>query len=418
MSNPSLRYQVYYTTEDKTPIIVPRSTVVSNSGDVVFIGKNKLEYGEVFNTNVLHLLEHFACPEDTNKPGFPLLSRVAAPLLSKPTIGQIWYNKTRDIPHVWDGTKWISFESNNTVAGNSGVIFHGQQLPRPVSAVDGYVFDYSECSWSVSPFGFSEPERIVFLSCYTDSTSRVNMQYRRAGNVALINGYANYQIIGIKDTGSHGVPFPTPNVPGLTPTPTVTPTITPTGTPRVTTSVTPTVTRTPGQTRSATPTPTVTRTETPLPSITRTNTPTPTPTPTITPTITPSLPPPIYVDIYDQNVLRTVPTPGTLTVGYSVLNTQIIIVYDSDGFNVPSQWLYNDDPAKYSVRATMLSGNVTPTGIFDSWLNCATNRTWEIVNPNTAPGTYTATFRIEIHRNVDEFIMDVCQVTLQVQVLP
>lgn len=398
-SNPSLRYQVYYTKEDKTPIIVPRSSVVTTSGDIVYIGKNRLEYGEVFNENVLHLLEHYAAPEDPNKAGFPLLSGVIAPLLSKPTVGQIWYNKTKGSPAVWNGISWIGFEQNDTVSGNSGVVLHGQQLPRPVS-VDGYTYDYSECSWVVSPFGFSEPERIIFLSCYTDSQARVNMQYRRAGNPALLNGYATYQIIGIRDTKNHGVPFPTPNVPGLTPTPTVTPTVTPSRTPGVSPTVTPTVTRTPGQTRSATPTPTVTRTETPVPSISRTNTPTPTPTPTITATITPSLPPPIYVDIYDQNVSRSTP------VGYSVLNTGIVIVYDQEGMNVPSQWLFNDDPANYSVRATLISG-ATPTGIMDAWLNCATNRTWELASS-------TSTFLIEIMRNVDNFIMDTCTVTLTV----
>lgn len=398
-SNPSLRYQVYYTKEDKTPIIIPRSSVVTTSGDIVYIGKNRLEYGEVFNENVLHLLEHYAAPEDPNKAGFPWLSSVIAPLLSKPTIGQIWYNKTKGSPAVWNGISWIGFEQSDTVSGNSGVVLHGQKLPRPVS-VDGYTYDYSECSWVVSPFGFSEPERIIFLSCYTDSQARVNMQYRRAGNPVLLNGYATYQIIGIRDTKNHGVPFPTPNVPGLTPTPTMTPMVTPSRTPGVSPTVTPTVTRTPGQTRSATPTPTVTRTETPVPSISRTNTPTPTPTPTITATITPSLPPPTYVDIYDQNVSRSTP------IGYSVLNTGIVIVYDQDGMNVPSQWLFNDDPANYSVRATLISGT-TPTGIMDAWLNCATNRTWELASS-------TSTFLIEIMRNVDNFIMDTCTVTLTV----
>lgn len=414
-SNPSLRYQVYYTKEDKTPIIVPRSSVVTTSGDIVYIGKNRLEYGEVFNENVLHLLEHYAAPEDPNKAGFPLLSGVIAPLLSKPTAGQIWYNKTKGSPAVWNGISWIGFEQNDTVSGNSGVVLHGQQLPRPVS-VDGYTYDYSECSWVVSPFGFSEPERIIFLSCYTDSQAVVNMQYRRAGNPALINGYATYQIIGIRDTKNHGVPFPTPNVPGLTPTPTVTPTVTPSRTPGVSPTVTPTVTRTPGQTRSATPTPTVTRTETPVPSITRTNTPTPTPTPTITPTITPSKPAPIYVDIRDVVTSDTVNTSSAGKAGYSILQNLLSLTYNSQGMQVPTQWLYNDDPANYSVRATLQNGNVTPAGDFDSWLNCALDRNWEVTNQVGTPGTYTATIRIEIQRDADDFVMDTCIVTLTVVV--
>ena len=96
--NPALRYQVYYTTQDKTPIIIPRSSLVSDYGDVVFIGKNKLEYGEVFNANVLHILENFACPEDPTNPGNPLLSVTFGPLLSNPSQGQIWHNKTINAP--------------------------------------------------------------------------------------------------------------------------------------------------------------------------------------------------------------------------------------------------------------------------------------------------------------------------------
>lgn len=288
MSNPSLRYQVYYTTEDKTPIVVPRSAIVSNVGDIVFIGKNRLEYGEVFNTNVLHLLEHFAVDESPSTPDTPNLNSVIAPLLAKPTIGQLWYNKTRQVPYVWNGANWMSLEQNDLVAGNSGVIFHNQQLPRPISESDGYVYPYSECSWVVSPFGFVETDRINYMSCFTDSQARVTMQYRRVGATAVTNGYATYQIVGIRNTRNHGVPFPTPNVPGLTPTPTVTPTVTPTRTPFGTPTPTPTVTRTPGNTRSATPTPTVTRSNTAGPTITPTLTPTNTVTPTITPTITPS----------------------------------------------------------------------------------------------------------------------------------
>lgn len=416
MSNPSLRYQVYYTTEDKTPIAVPRSSVVNTAGDIVFIGKNRVEYGEVFNENVVHLLENFAVEEDPAKPGNPALTSVIAPMLSRPTIGQVWYNKTKKVHFVWDGTKWISFEEEDVVAGNSGVIFHGQQLPRPVSDTDNYTYDYSECSWVVSPFGFTEPQRIIFLSCYTDSTSRVNMQYRQAGNPALLNGYATYQILGIRDTKNHGVPFPTPNVPGLTPTPTVTPSVTPSRTPALSPTITPTITRTPGQTRSATPTPTVTRTETPLPSITRTNTPTPTPTPTITPTITPSKPAPIYVDIRDVVASDTVNTSGAGKAGYSILQNLLSLTYNSQGMQVPTQWLYNDDPANYSVRATLQNGNVTPAGDFDSWLNCALDRNWEVTNQVGTPGTYTATIRIEIQRDADDFVMDTCIVTLTVTV--
>lgn len=383
--------------------------------DITFIGKNRLEYGEVFNNNLLHLLEHFASPEDPTAPGTPHLAAVVSPLLQRPTVGQIWYNKTKKRPYVWNGRKWISFEQNDVAAGNSGVIFHLQQIPKPVSQNDGYVYDYSECSWVVSPFGLTESDRIVYMSCYTDAEARVYMQYRRAGNPALTDGYASYQIIGIRDTANHGVPFPTPNVPELTPTPTLTPTMSRTSTPPVSPTVTPTLTRTPGQTRSATPTPTITRTETPVPSVTRTETPTPTPTPTVTATVTPSRPAPIYVDIYDQDIMTTVNEGGDGLVGYTVLNTGNVIVYDSNGMNIPSQWLFNDDPVFYSIRLTQIDGDLSPsTGFLDAWLNLATNRAWEIRVENAEVGTYTARFLVEIKRNVDNFIMDTCEISLTI----
>ena len=334
MSNPSLRYQVYYTTEDKTPIIVPRSSVVTDAGDVVFIGKNRLEYGEVFNTNTVHLLEHFAVDENPTTPDTPNLNSVIAPLLAEPTIGQIWYNKTRKVPYVWNGAYWISIERSDMVSGNSGVIFHGQQLPRPISESDGYTYPYTECSWVVSPFGFAETDRLSFLSCYTDSQARVNMQFRRVGAPGLTNGYATYQIIGIRNTINHGVPFPTPNVPGLTPTPTVTPTLTPTRTPMATLTMTPTRTRTPGPTRSATPTPTISSTATPQPTLTVTPTPTPTITPTITPTVTPSRIPQ-WSQIDEECELIAVedatgepcnPVPSQAGCSIGTIGTQVVLV--------------------------------------------------------------------------------------------
>lgn len=286
--NPALRYQIFYTTEDKAPIIVPRSSVVTDSGDIVLIGKNRLEYGEVFNANTLHLLEKFACPENPNNPGTPDLSSTLAPMLANPTQGQIWYNKTQSKPFVFTGSTWIALSSEDVVAGNSGVLAHGQQLPRPLHPITGYLYSYDECSWVVSPYGFSDADRVRYLECYTDNVARVFMRYRTVNDNTLRTGYAVYQIIGIKDTSNNGVPFPTPNIPGLTPTPTPTPTMTPTRTPSPTATRTPTPSRTPGPTVTASATRTLTPTPTPLPSSTMTPTPTTTRTPTVTPSVTPS----------------------------------------------------------------------------------------------------------------------------------
>lgn len=398
MINSSMRYYVAYTSLDKSPISISRSSLISDIGDITLIGKNRAEYGETFNNNTLHLLENFATPEDPNNKNFPLLNSTLSPLLRKPTLGQIWFNKTQQKSYVWNGKLWLSMDDGKSVAGNSGVIYHGSFIPRPV--MSGYTFPYSECSWVVSPFGFSESERVNFISCYTDSNGKLIMQYRNGDGLSVKNGYANYQIIGIRNTDSHGTPPHTPNIPGLTPTPTITPSITPSASTPVTPPPTPVSSRTPGPTRAASVTPTVTRTETPVPSVTRTSTPTPTPTPTITPSITASKPPPKYIDLYDQDV------SGSELAGYRILTNSTIITYNKSSFSTPTRWIFNDDVANYSVRATLLSGNVTE-GDVGSWLNCGINRDWNIT------GTGQCRFRIDIKRNVDDIIMSTCEVVLR-----
>ncbi len=415
MANPTLRYQVFYTEADKTPISVPRSSLVTDAGDITFIGKNRQEYGEVFNSNVVHLLEHFASPADS--AGNPDFNFVVNPTLRNPNVGQIWYDKTNNVPKSWNGTKWVSFSNKSTaVAGNSGVLGHGNQIPAPINRF-GQAYPYSECSWTVSPFGLTGPNQLSFLSCYTDASAKINMQYMQKGSLVLENGYANFQIISIGGTSGHGVPPSTPNIPGLTPTPTVTPSPTPTTTSAITPSVTPTLTRTPGATRSATPTPTASRTGTPLPSVTRTQTPTPSPTPTITPTVSPSVPPPIWVDIYDQTVLSETTVGTPMTMGYRSTDAGLIIIYNSNGMSIPSQWIRNDDPTNYSIRVSGVDGNLPLSGFTDDWLNAGIIRSWEIATDASTPaGYYNSTFFVEIMRNSDEQIMDSCQVILQISV--
>lgn len=337
--NPFLRYQINYTVVDRNPIIVPRSSVVDNAVDVVLIGKNRLEYGEIFNTNVLHLLENFAAPEDPENPGNPYFEVIVAPLLQHPTMGQVWYNKTSKNVFVWNGGKWEEVGPKDHVSGNSGVIAHGQQLPRPEDSQGGF-YDYEECSWVVSPFGMIDSDRIVTINCYADANAVVTMEYQRANDISLSYGLANYQIIAIEDNNNLGV-VPSPSAtPGLTPTatptptssptptvtvtqglsptvtptsgitatatPTVTPGLSPTGSPTATPTVTPGLssgwvppptptptttlypTKTPGHTVTASVTPAVTLTNTPTISVTPTLTATNTPTPTVTPTVTPS----------------------------------------------------------------------------------------------------------------------------------
>lgn len=299
-------YVIYYTNLDKGTIQIQKSALITDKLDIALIGKTRLEYGEIFNENLLHVLEHFACPEEPGNPGFPDLNRAYGTLLENPTAGQMWYNKTQNKPFVYTsiGT-WRALSSINDIGGNSGVIAHGQFLPMPIGQ-DGYNFTIDECTWTVSPFNI--PSEIDFMHCFSDPVARVTMQYRLEGQIALNDGYANYQIIGIRnntnigtiDCQSSQAPTSTP-ISSLTPTPTptMTVTITPTITPTVTVTATATITPTP--TLSATPdvSLTPTPTNTPQPTGTPTNTPTQTVTPTatvtpsvtVTPSITPSITP-------------------------------------------------------------------------------------------------------------------------------
>lgn len=287
MNPATARYYIPYTLESLSPVIVGRSTIVDDVCDIVFIGKNRLEYGEVFNENVLHLLENFAAPSSPSNPDEPDLTTVVPNLLRNPTVGQTWYNSTNDVLYAWNGQQWLPTGGYDQAAGNSGVIFHGQQIPLPIGS-DGYPYSYDECTWVVSPFGFTDSNPVVYIDCYTNGNGEVFMHYLNQGDTAAKNGYVNYQILGIKNTSLHGVPPNTPNIPGLTPTPTPTPTMTVTPSVTPTMTVTPTISRTPPNTRQPTPTPSTTLSNTPTPTVTRTVTPTPTVTPTITPTITPS----------------------------------------------------------------------------------------------------------------------------------
>jgi hypothetical protein len=277
-------YSISFTDTTKSDIQVAKGELITDRADIVFVGKTKRDYGELFDENMLHLLEHFACPEDSLNEGNPDLSLAFGALLGNPTEGQIWYNTTEQRPYRYDGTAWGPLGTISDIAGNYGVIAHGEQLPRPVCAVTGYVFEYDECSWMVAPFSY--PSAIDYMRCSTDDSAVVTMQYRPIGG-NVTGGFVNYQIVGIKGNTNAGVTTPLPSVPSD-----VTPTPTPTGTLPVSPQVTPTNTVTPNPTQGTTPT--STPTNTPTNTATPSNTPapgvsvTPTDTPMVTPTNTPN----------------------------------------------------------------------------------------------------------------------------------
>lgn len=427
-------YTVSFTDQNKDDIFVSKGELITDRADIAFVGKTKRDYGEIFNENVLHLLENFACPEDPLNVGNPDLSVAFGALLENPIEGQVWFNTTQGRPFRYNGIEWLAMGTGCDVAGNYGVLAHGQQLPHPVCPVTGYVFQYEECSWVVSPFTYEAD--INYMSCYTDENAVVNMQYRPVGGT-IQTGMVNYQIIGISGNVNGGTmlplpsgpapatPTPTPNVtasPFVTPTPTVTPgssqPVTPTVTPTMTRtpSVTPTNTPAPGV--SITPSPAVTATPTGTPASTPPNTPnptqsstpdptstpevtptsevTPTPTLTVTPSITPSnsFDPSGLIRTTQFNCHKnnapaciTLNSSGTVTSGSCSINSSWVTLPFRSG----------EDGGDYTFTATKTFS--TPSFINFSGAtsgNFSLSKTWCLAVPPNPEGEYLMTIEIDI----------------------
>jgi hypothetical protein len=252
-------YNIRFTDSEVAPIVVSANTVNQNSLDIALFGQSDVEYGELFDENLLHLLENFACPAASSSPATPDLTQATPDTLSNPNIGQAWYNLTNKKLYFWNGTVWMPHANIDDIAALSGVILSGNQIPAPVSSVTGYTFKYSECVWFVSPYQF--PEAIEYMECVTDSIGNVTSNYVLSGGSTVVQAYANFIIIGIKNNNNLGTIVTQPVAPPITLSPTPTP------------SVTPSVNSSPQPTPVLSPTPSATVTI----------------TPSITPTITPSV---------------------------------------------------------------------------------------------------------------------------------
>lgn len=197
-------YVINRTDSNKASVNVEEKTVNVNFPIALF-GRQKLKYGEQMNENILHLLENFACPEDSGSPGNPDLSVALDNTLQNAIDGQLWFNSTDELIYVRSNGEWVALSLFGEVAANFGTISHGQQLPLPVSN-SGYVFTYDECAWIVAPYTY--PDEIEFMRCFSDTNdSTVTMQYSVLGDPTLINGQANYMIVGIRDNNNIGLNY-------------------------------------------------------------------------------------------------------------------------------------------------------------------------------------------------------------------
>lgn len=288
-------YNVKHTNINTAPIIVPEAGQ-DNSTDVPLFGRIDLEYGGELDAAMLHIFERFACPqnaESTPSNTYPDYT-VSNGLLLTPTQGQLWFNSTVKKIFVWNGTQWESIRLQGNVAANWGQLIDGSQIPRPVNSSNGYVYNYTECIWAVSPA--SIPYAFTYMLCTTDTNGVVNMKYRAYGDNVLTSGIANYLIIAISGNTNYGSINATPLTPYASQTPTPTPPSSLTPTPSVTPPVS--VSSTPGS--SPTPTPVSSPTPAPTNTPTATNTPAPTVTPTVTPAITITPTPSPFADACSQ----------------------------------------------------------------------------------------------------------------------
>lgn len=198
-------YVINQTDNDKEPVLVPSKTVDQSSFPIALFGRQKLEYGELMNENILHLLENFACPEDETNPGNPDLERALDFTLGNPVDGQLWYNSTDGYLYLRKDDVWVLLTLDGEISANFGAIAHGEQLPLPVSST-GYVYSYDECAWIVSPRNYEEG--ILRMVCTTDPTdSTVDHRYVYLGSTVEIEGTANYMIVAIKGNENIGTRY-------------------------------------------------------------------------------------------------------------------------------------------------------------------------------------------------------------------
>lgn len=281
-------YNIRYTDINKAPITIKEGTKDDTTLDVSLFGRIDLEYGQDLDAAMLHIFERFASPEDASSTStniFPDYT-ITGGILEKPIKGQLWFNSTRKSLFVWNGTTWELIRIQGSIAANWGQILDGSQIPRPVNSSNGYVYDYSECIWAVSPA--SIPYAFTYLTCTTDQVATVNMKYRAYGDNVLTSGIANYLIIAISGNTNNGNINVTPLTPIASATPTPTPTASVTKTPAVTPTNTATNTPTPTASHTPNSSPTPVPTTTPTPTVTQTAAVTQTVTPTVTITPTPS----------------------------------------------------------------------------------------------------------------------------------
>lgn len=196
-----MSYSVKHTDPNKGLITIQDSSE-DMSTDIVLFGRKRLEYGQAMNSNLLHILENFACQAKSIFEEFPdvdqafTIGDTAKKLLSTPIDGQLWYNKTINRLYVYDANRmlWNRLASQGDIAISSGTILNHEIVPIPESD-GGDPFDHLDCVWIVSannlPAGF---ESVI---CVSDPMTReVTSEYTVGGST--FSTPADYFIVAIR----------------------------------------------------------------------------------------------------------------------------------------------------------------------------------------------------------------------------
>lgn len=210
-------------TNPNNGLITIQDSSEDTSTDVVLFGRKKLEYGQSMNSNLLHILENFACHAKSVFEEFPDIERsvtlgdTAKKVLSTPIDGQLWYNKTLNSLHVYDSSRmiWNRIADQGDISINSGLVADKDWVPVPASN-GGEPFRLDECVWIVSANDI--PESFDTLKCESDSnTGNVTCEYTVGPTTTSL--VANYFIVAIRgnvNLGSMG-PSSTPFSMGFEP---------------------------------------------------------------------------------------------------------------------------------------------------------------------------------------------------------
>lgn len=216
MPNRNRGYKVKHTDATLLDIDIPKRIFIDDLVDITLIGKRTLEYGQELNENVLHLLEHFACPSLGSDELLPDPDEKLENVLNNPILGQMWYNTTERCLCVWTGMRWEKFTRYGDISGNSGFMFDGEYIPIPYNK-HGVKTSIENCSINISPMFFNAAP--LEYSCFIESDGKLNCKYSNSISGGEVSTYASYVILcdSSSDLPPDITPTITPTLPPLIP---------------------------------------------------------------------------------------------------------------------------------------------------------------------------------------------------------